>query len=78
MVKNMSQSPASDIKELKEFIKDNFNNFEKKFEQKFADFNTEIKVIKNDMTWIKWLFGISFSLIVLLQGTILTVIFKLD
>ena len=74
----MSQSPASDIKELKEFIKDNFNNFEKKFEQKFADFNTEIKVIKNDMTWIKWLFGISFSLIVLLQGTILTVIFKLD
>ncbi len=39
--------------------------------------NTEIQVIKTDLTWIKWLFGLFFSLIIVLLSTVLTVLFKL-
>lgn len=63
--------------ELKDFIKNSLNSLEKKFDNKFAELNTEIQIIKTDLTWIKWLFGLFFSLIIVLLSTVLTVLFKL-
>ncbi|MDJ0681659.1 MAG: hypothetical protein QNJ18_17595 [Xenococcaceae cyanobacterium MO_167.B52] len=63
--------------ELKDFFKEKLDSFEKNINDKFADLNTEIQVIKTDLTWIKWLFGLFFSLIIVLLSTVLTVLFKL-
>ena len=40
-------------------------------------FSGEIRNVKTDLSWIKWLLGILGSTIVLLLGIILTVTFKL-
>ncbi len=70
--------------ELKDFIQSNFNDLKKNNDETNKklvavenSLTTEIKLIKNDLSWIKWLFGIFSSLIVVLLGTILTVLFKL-
>ncbi len=70
--------------ELKDFIQSNFNDLKKNNDETNKklvavenSLTTEIKLIKNDLSWIKWLFGIFSSLIVILLGTILTVLFKL-
>ena len=63
--------------ELKEFIQSKFDETNKKLVAVENSLTTEIKLIKNDLSWIKWLFGIFSSLIVVLLGTILTVLFKL-
>ena len=54
-----------------------FNQLDKRIDKLENNLTTEIKLVKNDLTWIKWLFGIFSSLIVVLLGTMLTVLFKL-
>lgn len=51
--------------------------FEAKIDTVEEKLSGEIKNVKTDLTWIKWLFGILGSTIVLLLGIILTVTFKL-
>ena len=60
-------------RELKEIINSRFDQLSKEV----TEVKTEIKIIKNDLTWIKWLFGILGSLIIVLLSVILTVTFKL-
>lgn len=60
-------------RELKEIINSRFDQLSKEV----IEVKTEIKIVKNDLTWIKWLFGILGSLIIVLLSVILTVTFKL-
>lgn len=59
--------------ELKNIINSRFDELSKEV----AEVKTEIKIIKNDLTWIRWLFGILGSLIIVLLSVVLTVTFKL-
>lgn len=49
-------------RELKEIINSRFDRLSKEV----TEVKTEIKIVKNDLTWIKWLFGILGSLIIVL------------
>ena len=42
-----------------------------------SELNNKINLVKNDLTWLKWLFGIFSSLIIVLLSVLLTVTFKL-
>ena len=60
-------------RELKEIINSRFDQLSKEV----IEVKTEIKIVKNDLSWIKWLFGILGSLIIVLLSVILTITFKL-
>ena len=68
---------ADEIANNKTQIVESKNELSNKISNTKNQLATEIKLVKNDLTWIKWLFGIFSSLIIVLLSTILTVLFKL-
>ena len=68
---------ADEIANNKTQIIESKNELSNKISNTENQLATEIKLVKNDLTWIKWLFGIFSSLIIVLLSTILTVLFKL-
>ena len=59
--------------ELKTLINQRFDDLDKKI----TDLSTETKILKVDLSWIKWILGLFGSLIIVLLSVILTVTFKL-
>lgn len=53
------------------------DKLDRKVDDNAKDIKTEIALVNKDLTWLKWLFGIFSSLIVVLLSTLLTVTFKL-
>ena len=59
--------------ELKDLINSRFDQLDEKVTQ----LNTDLKVMKVDLTWIKWILGLSGSLIIVLLSVIITTSFKI-
>ena len=58
---------------LEEIINSRFDQLDEKVTQ----LNTDLKVMKVDLTWIKWILGLSGSLIIVLLSVIITTNFKI-
>ncbi len=79
LVKVLEEIQANQKNLLKEAndLKIGQTRLEGKIDTVEEKFSGEIKNVKTDLSWIKWLLGILGSTIVLLLGIILTVTFKL-
>jgi len=66
--------------ELKTLINQRFDDLDKTVTHpsiEIKDLSTETKILKVDLSWIKWILGLFGSLIIVLLSVILTVTFKL-
>ena len=70
----------TDIVDLLNKLDKKFDKVDERFQKieiRQEEIKGEIKTVKTDLAWIKWLFGILGSMVVLLLSIILTVTFKL-
>lgn len=67
----------SEVKELLRKLDNKIDQLDRKVDKRIDGVEAEIKLVKNDLGWLKWIMGFAFSAILLLLSIILTVLFKL-
>ena len=68
---------TNDLKIQLEKIDKKIDNKVDKLDDKIEDLKIGQATIKNDLTWIKWLFGVFSAILTLLLSVLITVLFKL-
>lgn len=73
----MTASTDTDLKALIEKLDKKVDDKFDKINQKIEDIKISLATTKNDLVWLKWLFGIFSTILTLLLSLLITVLFKL-
>ena len=68
---------TNDLKTQLEKIDKKIDDKVDKLDDKIEELKIGQATIKNDLTWIKWLFGVFSAILTLLLSVLITVLFKL-